>query len=287
MVTRSLSDFSAQKSAIVTAIRSFIDTGNYEQSLHIAFKPSSFNIEHIELIIDSIEKRLRKIKIIYYTFYESEYEQSIIINNTFPTKNGSPVTKKTVETEFNYGTYVLKDHIIINDPRLYKELVDTNFQTLILTVSSLLELLVRLTETLIKKIVIYDGKRLPYSNVPLKLFILNWDKLVDLGYRNNDSFYRCFDNYKSTFFNYLDQINTLRNRFIHGYSVNLETNKTHNIYLVTNHDTNGFPLGAGGINADLALDKFTQDVVTNVQSLTSDLLNLFVSELAVATKIPM
>lgn len=196
---------------------------------------------------------------------------------------------KVIETEFDFGTNVLINRIDINDPFLYKELIDTNFQTLILATASLYEVLVKLCETLLKKIVIYDGVRSPYQSIPMNLFILNWDKLVDLGYRKNDDFYICFSTYRTFIDKYLKQINSLRNRFIHGYSINLEVNTAHNEYMVINYDESNFPLvSGGGIIPELVLKNFANAVLANTHSLTIDILDLFVRKLSRGgTKLPM
>ncbi len=202
---------------------------------------------------------------------------------------GSIMTNKIIETEFYFGTYILKNRIDINDPLLYKELIDTNFQHLILTIASLYEVLVKLCETLLKKIVIYDGIKSPYLSIHLKLFILNWDKLVDLGYRKNDDFYNCFSSHRTFLNKYLIQVNSLRNRFIHGYSVNLEVNASHSEYVVSNHDTTNFPnVSGGGIIPELVLSNFVSHIVTNSKALTIDILNLFKMKLDHhKTKVPM
>jgi len=188
MVVQSLTDLSPQKKAIVTAIGNKITNGLYSQDLHDSFKPSKFDLNDIESIINSIENRVRVIEVIAYTYFYSEYDSSIIVNGTMP---GGTLSPKIIETEFDYGTNVMQNRISINTPILYREIIDINFQFLIIKISSLYEVFVRLCETLLKKIVLYDGERVPYQSITLKTFILNWDKLVDLGYRKNDDFYLC------------------------------------------------------------------------------------------------
>lgn len=282
MVRKRLTDYSVQKNSIVTAIGRKISNGAYDQTLHDSFKPSKFNITDIENIISSIESKLRTIEIIYYTYFDSEYDASIIVNNTL-------TINKVIETEFDNVTNVLINRIDINNPSLYKELIDHNFQVLILTTASLYEILVKLSETLLKKIVLYDGKRSPYQSITLKSFILNWDKLVDLRYRRNDDFYNCFINHRNFINQYLDLINTLRNRFIHGYSINIEINSVHNEYMVVNHDQSSFPLIAGGgIVSELVLNNFARAILVNTRSLATDIMDLFVTKLSYGgTKIPM
>lgn len=287
MVTKTLTDFSSQKNAIVSAVGNKITRGLYDNNLHDSFKPSKFDIKDIELIISSIETKLRKIEVIYYTFFDTEYDPNIIVNNSMPVVGGM-ITNKIIETEFDFGTNILKNRIDVNTPFLYKEMIDTNFQSLILVTASLYEVLVKLCETLLKKIVIYDGEKSPYQSIPLKTFILNWDKLVDLGYRKNDEFYICFSGHRSFINSYLGQINTLRNRFVHGYSMNVKIDTFHNEYVVTNYDEKNFSLVAGrGIITELILNNFANAILINTYALTTDLLNLFNTKLTRATKIPM
>jgi len=289
MVRESLSDFSIQKNTIVYAISNKISNGLYAQTLHDSFKPSNFNITDIENIINSIESKLRKVEIIYFTYFYSEYERSIIVND-------SMTSNKIIETEFFFSTNVLKNRIEINDSKLYKECIDTNFQTFILTISSIYEVLVKLIETLLKKIVLYDGNRVPYQSITLKLLIQNWDKLVYLKYRNNDDFYNWRNTHRQFLDKYLETINMLRNRFIHGYSSHLD-NKNYNTYIITKYEENqpnsnsttGFQKPQnGGLILELEVDTFVKDVLNNTTIVIVELLDLFVKKLSHhKTKIPM
>ena len=288
MVNKSLTDFSRQRNTIVMAINNKIARGAYDQALHDCFKKSDINIRNIENIISSIETKLRKIEIVHYTFFDSEYDSSIIVNNSMPVI-ASSLTNKMIETEFDFGTNVLKNRIDINDPFLYNELINLNFQIFILTTASLYEVLVKFCETLLKKIDLYDGEDSPYKSIPFKRFIMNWDKLVDLGYRRNDDFYICISNHRVFLDKYLNQINSLRNRFIHGYNINLEINRNQNEYMVNNYDPKNFPTVArGAIISELVLNNFVNTVLTNTRSMTTDILDLFAIKLTRSgTKLPM
>ncbi len=282
MVSKPLKTFVNQKNSILTSIAYKISNGLFDQSLHSSFKGSRLDINDIEQIIDSIEYRIRKIQTLCYTYFDSEYDASIIVNQTLQ-------TNKVIETEFNFGTYILRNRIEINDHNLYKEMIDTNFQSFILAVASVYEILVRLSENILKKIVIYDGIRSPYQSLTLKTFIHNWDRLIDLGYRKNDQFYDCFSTHRVFLDKYLDQINTLRNKFIHGYSLNLAVNNLHNTYMVQNHDEKNFPaISGGGLITDLVVDSFVKDVKDGTINLTEDLLDIYKIKLGHhRTKIPI
>ena len=56
---------------------------------------------------------------------------------------GGTTTNKIIETEFDFGTNILKNRISINTPVLYKEMINTEFQLFILSTASLYEVLVK------------------------------------------------------------------------------------------------------------------------------------------------
>lgn len=280
MVRQILTDLSTHNHVIVTAIARKIHGGYFDRTLHDIFKPSKFNIQDIERIINALESRLRNIECIYYTYFDTEYDQNIIVTNSLS-------GRKIIETEFDVGTSIVVNRIEIEDAKTYRDIIDTNFQSLILSVASLFEILVKLVENLLKKIVLYDGDRLPYSSIPLKTFIGNWDKLVDLGYRRDDDFYQCFVSHKTFLDKYLGQINSLRNRFIHGYSSCLELDVHHSQYLVARIDESRFPIGAAGFVPELILSNFASHIVSNVRDISIDVVDLFVRKLSRATKLPM
>ncbi len=280
MVTKTLTEFSSQKNAIISSIALQISRGNYDKAMHDAFKPSKLNINEIESILSSIEQKIRKIEIIVFTYFETEYDPNIIVNRTMPA-SVSMTPSKVIETEFVYDTNLLKNRIEFNTPELYKEQIDNNFRTFILTIASLYEVLVKLFETLLKKIVLYDGERHPYQSIPFKTFLLNWDKLVDLGYRKNDEFYMLASSHRAYLDKYLNQINSLRNSFIHGYNDNIIIDTASSQYIVKVFDANNFPNSSGfGISTELILNTFVQNILSNSVSITSNFLNLFASKIS-------
>ena len=285
MVSEKLVDFSRQKDAIVTGIKKIKNSKNlYKSELHDIFKPSKFNIDDLELIITSIENKLRKIEMIYFTYFNSEYDSSIIVDNVVPSSVEGMITNKIIETKFDFGVSILKNRVDIDTPILYKEIINTQFQSFILSVASLYEVLVKLCETLLKKIAIHIGNKAP--SVRLDNFVLYWDILVELDYRKDDEFYKWRLNHRNFIDKYLNQINTLRNRFIHGYSINLEIN--HKKYIVSNYDTKNFrPVSGDKLITELILDNFTENILLNTRKLTTEILDLFVKKLSRPRKIPM
>ncbi|WP_396637764.1 hypothetical protein [Maribacter sp. R77961] len=288
MVREKLTDFTIQKEAIISSLLIKRGNGLFNQGLHDIFNRASssknrLKIEDVQVIIEAIELKQREAEIIFYTYFGSEYDKNIIVNNTL-------IGSKFIEAEFYYDTRVLKKTIEIIDPNMYREVVNINFQLFILNIASLYENLVKLIELLIKKRVVF-GDRNPHLSVHLRVLIAYWDNLVELDYRKNDEFYIWLTSHRTYLDQYLSQINSLRNSFIHGYSLNLNIDSISNEYVVKNYDnsTTGFPQPAGGgVISDLVLNTFVDSVVNNTKNLTEDVLNLFQSKLSHhRTKVPM
>lgn len=289
MVTKSLIDFSAQKNKIVYHVQQKVINGNFSDDLHEIFNRgtnSKLKIDDVELIIESIELKLRKAEIITYTYFESEYDGNILTNNTL-------LGSKIIDTEFSFSTRVFKNRIEIIDAGMYSEVINQNFQSFILTISSLYENITRLIETLIKKRVVF-GDRDPHVSTHLKVLISYWDNLIELGYRSNEDFYNWLNSHRLYLNKYLETINRLRNSYIHGYSVNLKTQQ--NAYRVINfqqHDSNtglGLMMNQtnGSPNPELEVNNFVNAILNNSILLVEDLLRLFERKLSHhMTKIPL
>jgi len=131
-----------------------------------------------------------------------------------------------------------------------------NFQTFILTIASLYENLVLLSEIFLKKVIIYIRK--PLSS-PLHDYLEYLKLLISLGYRDNDKLNTCMMVSDAFFNQYLTQINQLRNKFIHGFSINLESD-SFNYYVVAMDKT---PFTSK--SADLLIHVFTKDVLDHTR----------------------
>jgi len=163
------------------------------------------------------------------------------------------------------STAILKEDIEINDKSFYKEIIDLNFQHFILMLASLYENIVRLAEILIKKIIVHLPENKPISS-PLHSYIDFLNILLDLGYRKKDHISSCLSTHTSFLTKYLSTINMLRNRFIHGYSINLG-NDGYN-YKITTFD----PLNFTKNSADLNIDEFSKNIIAGTKSFMLDLL---------------
>lgn len=288
MVRETLTDYTTQKDAIVSALVIKQGNGLFDQNLHDIFNNGTqskdkLKIQDVQVIIETIELKLRNAEIIYHTYFASEFEKNILIYNTL-------VGTKLIETEFSFGTKVLRNSIEIIDPNMYKETIHMKFQLFILTIASLYENLVRLIETLIKKRVVF-GDRNPHLCIHLKVLISYWDNLIELNYRGNDEFYTWLTSHRMYLDQYLSQINSLRNSFIHGYSSNLYFDSVLNDYVIKNYDhktSGGFPEPHSSAVPELILNDFVQHVLTNSQNLIGDVLNIFKRKLSHhRTKVPM
>lgn len=292
MVREELIDFTIQKDKIISVLHTKQGNGLFKQELHDIFNNGSrgkdkIRIQDIQFIIESIEIKLRKAEIIYHTYFGSEYKKDIIIHDSL-------TGNKLIETEFNYGTRVIKNRIEIIDSKMYKETIDMNFQLFILTIASLYENIVRLIETLLKKIVVF-GDTNPHISVHLKILIPYWDNLIRLGYRNDDVFHAWLNIHRPFFNKYLGTINRLRNSFIHGYSTNLEIEN--NTYVVSTFEeiplgstsVYGFNVPVGrGLIPELEVDTFLKGILEESTQLTKELMDLFRNKLSHhRTKIPM
>ncbi|NVK66284.1 MAG: hypothetical protein HWE22_16955 [Flavobacteriales bacterium] len=281
VIRKTLTDYSSSRVVITNATNRKIIQGKFDQNLHDIFKPSSLKIRDVEAVILAIERKLRSLETICYTFFDSEYDPSIIIHQTL---SGG---RKVIETEFNYSTRVIANKIEFDDSDSYEESIHVNFQTFILTVASLYENIVRLIETFLKKITVHGKTRNPHQSVPMGLLVEYWHNLVELSYRRNDDFYQCIVTHQTYLEKYLKQINTLRNLFIHGYSSKLLIQN--GALYVDSVDGNKFPLIAGGIlPPELLVDKFVNHILVNSQALSEDFLILLERKLTHhMTKFPM
>lgn len=288
MVRETLTDYTTQKDTIVSALNIKQGNGLFDQNLHDIFNRGTqskerLKVQDVRLIIETIELKLRNAEIIYYTYFSSEFERNILINNTL-------IGTKLIETEFSFGTRVLRKTIEIIDPNMYKESIHMNFQMFILTIASLYENLVRLIETLIKKRVVF-GDRNPHVSIHLKVLISYWDNLIELNYRGSDEFYSWLTSHRTYMDKYLPQINSLRNSFIHGYASNLYFDSALNEYVIKNYDSQssgGFTHAHGNAVQELILNDFVEHVLTNSRNLIGDVLNIFQRKLSHhRTKVPM
>jgi len=84
MVRETLTDYTTQKDAIVTALTIKQGNGMFDQNLHDIFNRGTeskdkLKIQDVQIIIETIELKLRKAEIICHTYFASEFEKNILI----------------------------------------------------------------------------------------------------------------------------------------------------------------------------------------------------------------
>ncbi len=203
-------------------------------------------IPTISSLLDSLECKLRECEIVFHSYLESP-DHALLCGYG----SALPVV---LNLEFSYGTNIMKKDIEINDKVFYKEIIDSNFRHFILLTAALYENIVFLSELLLKKIIVHLPEKRPLSS-PLHDYVAFLKTLIGLGYRQHDHIYACVLASDPFFSNYLPTINLLRNRFIHGFQVNL-ANDGSNYKIVTFLA----PFSAG--SPDLDIDIFSKKVLS-------------------------
>lgn len=281
MVALELSDFTTEKQVLISIINSKRVSGLLIPDLNHHFNDKAkYSFDEIEKIIDAIGTKLRKCEMIYHTYFDSTFDRMSLVNSSL-------IGKKIIEVEFFFDTKITKNRIEIEDVKMYFEHISNAFQDFILLVASLLENFVRLIEILVRKIIVH-GEKSPHVSTPFLVLLEYWDNLVKLQYRKkNDPLYKWLLSNKPFFEGYLLQINSLRNRFIHGYGTNLEVDFNH--LNVTNLNTTVFRIANPPVLIpSLTVESFTKDILINIQNSLKTFLTLAINQAnGVKQKLPM
>ncbi len=163
-----------------------------------------------------------------------------------------------MDCTFLDGTASLHYTYDCDDKLIYKELIDMNFQNFILMTASIYENVVSLGEMILKKVIIHTKEKPPIS-APLQDYLNFLKILISLGYRSNDELNRCITTFTPYFQSHLATINLLRNRFIHGYSINLISDGFN--YKISNYAQNAFTPASPELNIDI----FTLKILNNTR----------------------
>ncbi len=281
MVALELSDFTTEKQVLISIINSKRASGLLIPDLNHHFNDKAkYSFDEIEKIIDAIGTKLRKCEMIYHTYFDSTFDRMSLVNSSL-------IGKKIIEVEFFFDTKITRNRIEIEDVKMYFEHISNAFQDFILLIASLLENFVRLIEILVRKIIVH-GEKSPHVSTPFLVLLEYWDNLVKLQYRKrSDPLYKCLLFNKPFFERYLLQINSLRNRFIHGYGTNLEVD--FNNLNVTNLNTTVFRIANPPVLIpSLTVESFTKDILINIQSSLKTFLTLAINQAnGVKQKLPM
>jgi len=230
------------------------------------------NPNKIRILLDTIEKKLQNCEMIYYTYFE--YLDHDALNGTTLTAS------KILDFEFSYYTKVIKKRIEINESSAYIDVINFEFQSYMLQLSSLYENIVRLTEMLLKKIIVHHKKGKPLSS-PYYLLLEYWEILMKLSYRSADNCYNCVRSHHFFLNRYMDISNQLRNRYTHGYNSHLyHDGAEYRIKQLLNPPILN--------SSELVVDVFVEHVLRNTKQLISDFLGALVMDLQIPhQKIPM
>lgn len=249
-----LPDLSIEKNHLVTLVTRKIAEFKVTDTNEKFNKKLKVEIVKITNILDAIETKIKRAEIIYHTYFAT-LDHGILSGN-------SATLPKLVNNVFMDGTAQLEYGFKVDDKGVYKELIDLNFQNFILLMASIYENLVILSEMLIKKVVV--GMPQPIS-IPLHNYTMHLENLIALGYRKNDRLNTCILSSMPFFEKYLPHINSLRNKFIHGYSINLASDGSY--YFVDKLDFRMFT-----VPGDLIIDTYVFEILENSKTFITSLL---------------
>lgn len=251
---RTLSDFTRQKNDLLTLLATKIEASkvtNINKNFENKFSPE---VSNVTAVLNAIEAKFKKCEAIYYQYFEDADHNALSGSSV-----SLPVGTKCTLID---GTITIDYSFEVNDRNAYKEMVDGNFQTFILSIASMYENLVTLAEIFSKKVIVYI--KTPLSS-PLRDYLAYLELMISLGYRNNDRLNNCMTTLDPFFTKYLDQINHLRNRFIHGTSLNLESDSFN--YFVVSLSNKFTPR-----SSDLLLHIFTKEILDNTRDFIVNLM---------------
>ncbi|MCR8556975.1 hypothetical protein KXD93_04950 [Mucilaginibacter sp. BJC16-A38] len=221
-------------------------------------------LDSIEQLLNAIEAKLRGCEVIHYSYFDSLHHG--ILAGSFNPRD----LPLTTDVEFVEGTSRRQVTLTYADPFLYREAVHMQFQQFVLLLSSFFENVVRLSEILLKKVVLHGKKNKPQS-IPLPEYLYHLRALTELGYRGHDPLYHCYDRHSLFLDKYLPTLVSLRNSYIHGYETKLSVARTApggpEKYLLTECDR---PLLPG--SPELELGSFTAELLNGTTAFLNDLL---------------
>ena len=255
ITTPSLTSFATQRNALVALLSSKIAGAKVTTVNSDIDGKYKADVGHVTDLLNAIEAKFKRCESLYYLYFENA-DHGVLSGNiaTLPIE---------IDCTLHDGTATTEHKFKIDDRYVYKDIVDLNFQTFILTSASLYENLVLLAEIFLKKVIIYV--RTPLSS-PLLDYLDYLKLLISLGYRENDRLKVCVTSSEPYFDKYLPLINLLRNKFIHGFSINLETDGYN--YYVSRLNQTQFT----SMSPDLQLNFFTKEVLDQTRVFIINLL---------------
>ncbi len=244
----SLSNFRTESNDLLNEVLIKINSGGtrtFNFDMHDNYR---IDYQEIEKRLKGIALKFRKCEMNYHLYFDELHHDVLTVDI-----RDLPISRQRI---FMDGTATTKQFFDIDDQNSYQELINGQFQEFILFIASVIENLVYLAETLIRKVVVHlKGKQPP--SIVMQNYIATLDILIKLNYRSTDPIYICLDNHKTFFEKYLPTINAYRNYYIHGYNVKLRVNGPE--YML---DTPLPPINANSLDA--RVDLFALAVLDNM-----------------------
>lgn len=266
-----LSEFAAERAALNSIVSTRILSNNINSINFEIHDHYRLEVDLIKARLDAIINKFRKCEMIFHLYFD-ELDHSLLAgaSNNFPIMS---------HRSFQSVDGVVIKYFEAHSRVTYQELIDYSFQEMILFTSSVLENLVYLSETLLKKVSIHTRKNKPQS-ITMISFMELLGYLHRLNYRNpTDPISSCLQTHSDFLTRFLPTINTLRNRFIHGYAKKLASDGAE--YIVTEPER---PLSMG--STDLIVSEFTKNVILNLQSFIPEFISAITTTINSAGEVP-
>lgn len=233
---------------------------------------NNYKIDYLEIEkrLNGIVQKFRKCEMNYHMYFDGMFLNVLNGNRT-----DLPIIKECI---FVDGTAKVRKIVEVNDERLYQELIDYHFQEFVLFIASVIENLVYLAETLIRKVVVHANKQ-PPMNIKMQSYINILDNLLKLNYRTKDYISDCFDIHKSFFDKFLPTISTFRNKYIHEHDTRLIN--TGMDYILENPSS---PLN--NQSPEVSIDVFTETVQDNMRKFIPDFFVAITETIKGASHVP-
>jgi hypothetical protein len=280
IINEAIIDISSNKNALLVEIDkkigagllSFLNDDFHNDKLY----PISIDRKEIGYLLDGIDARLRLAHELKLQFFETLSHDFIC--------GISSLASYGAKCAFTLPGTVINREFSVIDRVGYFDVIHAAFQDFVLTASSLFENLVRMIETLVRKVIINSPKR-PASpgNETLQLYLEFLQILSKLQYRPTDDLHSCLAGFDGFFKSFLIPFYKLRGSFIHGYQQNLIIDPT-GVCLVRRIDNSFSALST----TDLMLDQFSGQIFENLKNLTAGLMDCLTKKIAdPGVKIPI
>jgi len=227
--------------------------------------------DELRLRLEGITGKFRECEMLCFLHFDN-LDHDLLTATTF----NLPLTRRCTFTD--RGSSITKI-IEVNDHIAYREVIDHSFQELILFAASILENLVYLSETVIRKVAIHLPNNRPAS-ILMDAFITLLGFLHDLDYRNSaEPLQRWMQLHKVFLDRFLFNINFLRNRFIHGYKTSLRPYNSE--YQLADPQA---PLTVSSPYANVEV--FVKEVVNNLRIIIPDFFTALTDTITAASHLP-